>query len=134
MRHFVILGKPIPQKQTRFARGRAYDPSAKDKKALQDYFIKAMDELDEKMYEGRVWVTLHFEFTPPKSLSRTEQNRRIYQPVPHIVKPDVDNLAYLVTNAMKGIVYKDDSQIVSMTISKAYSFEDKTLVIVHGEQ
>lgn len=45
-------------------------------------------------------------------------------------RPDFDNLAYLVTNALKGIVYVDDSQVVDCHIRKRYSQNPRTLIYV----
>ena len=36
-------------------------------------------------------------------------------------KPDLDNIAKAVLDSLNGIAYKDDSQIVSMVVSKKYS-------------
>ncbi len=36
-------------------------------------------------------------------------------------KPDCDNLAKVICDALNGIAYYDDSQIVEITISKYYS-------------
>lgn len=39
-------------------------------------------------------------------------------------RPDVDNLAYGVTNALTGVIWPDDSQIVDQHIFKRYADED----------
>ena len=41
--------------------------------------------------------------------------------VPCCTKPDFDNIAKLVSDALNGIAYKDDSQIHSATVSKMYA-------------
>ena len=127
---FEISGKPIPQKQTRFARGRAYDPSAKDKKRIQDQLRKAMGDLAP--LARPVHVTIMFYFSPPKSLS-TRQKKRLIENQWHVKKPDIDNLAYLVTNALKGIVIRDDSQIVTLALTKGYGEHDHTFIYVREE-
>lgn len=45
-------------------------------------------------------------------------------------RPDVDNLFKTVTDAMSGILYKDDKQIVSATIEKWYSEEPRLEVYI----
>lgn len=47
-----------------------------------------------------------------------------------VVKPDIDNLAYLVTNALKGIVYKDDNQVCEQHCYKVYDDMPRTEIIV----
>ena len=36
-------------------------------------------------------------------------------------KPDADNIAKAVCDALNGIAYKDDSQVVDLTVRKYYS-------------
>jgi Holliday junction resolvase RusA-like endonuclease len=36
-------------------------------------------------------------------------------------KPDLDNLAKSVLDALNGVIYQDDSQIVSLHMTKVYS-------------
>jgi len=40
---------------------------------------------------------------------------------PPTTRPDIDNLAYVVTNAMKHMFYWDDSQIVDLNLKKRYA-------------
>jgi Holliday junction resolvase RusA-like endonuclease len=40
--------------------------------------------------------------------------------VQHIKKPDLDNFVKAVKDALKGLVYRDDSQIVRLAASKDY--------------
>ncbi len=47
-----------------------------------------------------------------------------------IKRPDIDNLAYMITNAMKGLFYEDDSQIVDLLLHKRYAEETRTVVKV----
>ena len=48
--------------------------------------------------------------------------------IQHIVRPDVDNCGYLITNAMKKIIYNDDSQVVDLYLHKRYGDVEKTTV------
>ncbi|MEQ2712194.1 RusA family crossover junction endodeoxyribonuclease, partial [Hominisplanchenecus faecis] len=38
-------------------------------------------------------------------------------------KPDSDNIAKVVLDALNGIAYHDDTQIIKLTITKAYKEE-----------
>ena len=40
-------------------------------------------------------------------------------------KPDLDNIAKAVLDSLNGIAYKDDSQIVTLSISKQYSLQPR---------
>ena len=52
----------------------------------------------------------------------------------HCVKPDLDNLERLVLNAMTGLVYKDDCQVVWLSSIKRYArnCEPRTEVTIRG--
>jgi len=39
----------------------------------------------------------------------------------HTVKPDVDKLARALLDALTGLLWRDDAQVVSLTITKAYA-------------
>ena len=41
--------------------------------------------------------------------------------ISHTKKPDLDNLVKLVLDAYNGVLYDDDSQIISLSLSKMYS-------------
>ena len=49
-----------------------------------------------------------------------------------IKKPDVDNVAKIILDSISGIVYKDDKQIVKLTVSKKYSDTPKVEVKIYN--
>ena len=49
-----------------------------------------------------------------------------------IKKPDVDNVAKIILDSISGIVYKDDKQIVKLTVSKKYSDIPKVEVKIYN--
>jgi Holliday junction resolvase RusA-like endonuclease len=46
-------------------------------------------------------------------------------------KPDLDNVAKAVLDALNGVVYEDDKQVIRLVIEKSYSFEPRVEVYVH---
>jgi Holliday junction resolvase RusA-like endonuclease len=48
-------------------------------------------------------------------------------------KPDIDNVAKCFLDAMNGIVYKDDSQVVSLHVTKEYGTVGMVEVMVREE-
>lgn len=46
-------------------------------------------------------------------------------------KPDLDNVAKAVLDALNGVVYEDDKQVIRLVIEKSYSFEPRIEVYVH---
>jgi Holliday junction resolvase RusA-like endonuclease len=46
-------------------------------------------------------------------------------------KPDLDNVAKAVLDALNGVIYLDDKQVVRLVAEKKYSFEPRVEVYVH---
>lgn len=135
MYRFTLSGNPIPQKRTRFTcKGgtpHAYDPN---KKELEMIRWQVRPFAPKEPIAGPVSLSMIFYMPIPKSVSkaaRDQMRRRIMLPV---TKPDVDNMAYLLTNALKGIVYVDDSQVVEQHIYKVYDDLPRTEIVVKAIQ
>jgi Holliday junction resolvase RusA-like endonuclease len=60
-------------------------------------------------------LAMHLEFYLPRGVSLP---KRV---VHHVTKPDVSNLCKAVEDALCGVIYRDDKQIVSLTVEKRYS-------------
>ena len=63
----------------------------------------------------------------PTSYSKKKRNDCIGQPYNH--KPDADNIAKAVLDALNGLAYKDDNQIVKLDVEKMYDEEVDRLEI-----
>ena len=48
-------------------------------------------------------------------------------------KPDCDNIAKIVLDALNGIAYHDDSQVVELVVQKRYSENARVEVVLWGE-
>jgi Holliday junction resolvase RusA-like endonuclease len=47
-------------------------------------------------------------------------------------KPDIDNIEKIIFDALNGIAYNDDSQIVSCWADKFYSTVPRVEVVIYG--
>ena len=45
-------------------------------------------------------------------------------------KPDADNIAKVVCDALNGVAYKDDTQIVSLHIKKSYTADEPRVEVM----
>jgi Holliday junction resolvase RusA-like endonuclease len=118
---------PKPQKQTQFSSRRAYDPSKQVKLAIQ-WQIRPYAPREPLTTPLSVDITFYLPI--PKGTAKLLKSQMINQTVYPIKRPDIDNLAYIVTNAMKEIVYADDSQVVDLILHKRYSEKPKTVIKV----
>lgn len=128
---FEINQPPVPQKQTQFIARKGYcrgiDPSKLDKQQIQ---WQIRPYAPSQLYEGPVQLDLTFYMPIPKGTSKPKTTQMINGVIFPIKRPDLDNLSYLIVNAMKGIIYEDDSQIVDLNLHKRYGDAPKTVVKV----
>lgn len=75
---------------------------------------------------GPVIVELSFFLKAPQRLFRLTD----VAVEPHTKKPDVDKLARAILDAMTGVLYADDSQVISLTVGKWYSRDPRVEVAV----
>ena len=126
---FEIHSPPEVQKQTRFRRAGEkiikYDPSQKAKEQIQ---WQMKPYAPSEPFSGPIKVHLTFYLPIPKATSKVKRRQMVNGVILPFKRPDLDNLAYLITNAMKTIIYVDDSQIVDAHNHKRYGEEPKTVV------
>lgn len=60
-------------------------------------------------------------FSIPKNVNKEKRRLMISGDIRPKKKPDYDNIAKIITDALNGVAYKDDAQIVSAEIHKRYS-------------
>lgn len=78
---------------------------------------------DEPMHLGPVRLEIAFYFSRPKSHYGTGKNAdrmKATAPSYHTKKPDCTKLTRALEDALTGLAWKDDSQVVSQIIDKGY--------------
>jgi Holliday junction resolvase RusA-like endonuclease len=66
--------------------------------------------------EGPVWLTIEAHFAWPRSWSAAKREANRW----HTARPDYDNIAKIVSDALSGIAWLDDSQAASASVHKLY--------------
>ena len=111
---------PVPKGRPRFTRtGHAFT----DKKTLQaEAAIRnaALAEWGKKPFEGAVELIIQFTFKKPKSNKKNL----------HTQRPDLDNCAKLVSDAINGVAFVDDSQVISLACTKGWGETGKIVLVV----
>ena len=62
----------------------------------------------------------------PNAISKTERKRRLTGESLPVVKPDIDNYVKAILDALNGVAFKDDSQIIALNAKKLYSDKPRT--------
>lgn len=124
MIRFTVYGQPRPQSRPRFyRRGNFVGTYDKDKDDKKNFAQVSSEYSPHKPFEGAVIVTIDFYLKRPKGHYGTGRNKdrlKPSAPTKHIKKPDIDNFGKLVIDALTGLFYVDDSQIIELNISKQY--------------
>lgn len=129
---FIVNGNPTPQGDLAAGpHGRLYHKNAKLKpwreqvaaaaqSAMLGHWRKRKHELPERipMFTGPVEVQIRFVLRRPTSAPKLKD-------VPAIKKPDVDKLMRAVLDAITGIVYTDDAQVVEIACGKRLAYYDE---------
>jgi len=135
---FTIPGEPVPKGRPRFARRGnftvAYTP---EKTASYENLVKikaAEAMTGRSMIEGAVSVTVNFHTVPPASWSKKKRLAALAGDVLPTSKPDIDNCLKGIFDAMNSIVWLDDKQACSVTVTKRYAESANTLIHVEAIQ
>ena len=124
MIRLIIPGEVVPQLRPKFSRKggfiQVYDPAkCRDYK---DHVRKlAMQQYKGKPIEGPVAVKILVHRYTPQSFGKTKIAMALAGALRPTTKPDLDNLCKGIVDALKGIVWRDDAQIVKLEIEKWYS-------------
>lgn len=121
----VQLAGPVVAKDRARNDGRSNrlytpDATARYAKRLRDQAMLAMRGKGAPM-TGPVAARVVVSIEPPSSWSRRRKDRAIQGAIAPTVKPDFDNFQKNIYDALNGIVYCDDGQIVEATIRKVYA-------------
>ena len=121
----VVAGDPQGKGRPRFSsRGgfvKAYTPAkTKNYEDTIRESARATMQSNEPL-KTPVSVYLTAVFPVPKSYSKKRTEDCLEGLEKPIKKPDIDNLAKSVLDGMNGVIFKDDSQIVSLHCTKVYS-------------
>lgn len=86
-----------------------------------------------KALEGEIKATIEAYLEIPKSASKTKRAQMEKGIINPTKKPDSDNIAKSILDALNGIAYKDDSQIVELTVKKLYADKPYVRVTLEGD-
>lgn len=122
--------EPVPWSPSRVSKFGTYDPKEKDKRAIR-YLIR--QNFHEPIMEGYVHVVLMFGFSVPKSASKKKRAQMLAgEIIP--TRCDCTNLQKLLEDCLKGIVFKDDRMVESISSKKMYSHKPFMMALVYTNE
>lgn len=122
---FVVPGCPVPKGRPRLGRGHTYTPK---RTAEAENVVRSVAQLAEVIpLVGSIVMTLDFFLPIPKQWAKAKTQSAMLGTI-RPGRPDLDNLAKTVMDALNEIAFTDDSQIVELVCRKWYSIEPRTVV------
>ena len=92
------------------------------------YQLCAHDRMFERGVPISIEITARFE--PPGSESKKRKGLMLSGQIRHTKRPDVDNISKIVMDALNGIAWHDDSQVISILARKQYDEEAGVDVVI----
>jgi Holliday junction resolvase RusA-like endonuclease len=125
---FTIAGEPVPQPRPRVSTAggfaRAYVPKEHPVHAYRKAIAEAADEAGLVAQDEPLNVVIDAVFQRPKS----HMNKAGVKPTaPRLPRPDVDNLAKAVLDALQDVM-GDDTNVARLVVEKSYGTEARTTV------
>lgn len=121
MESFTVYGEPQGKARPRHSQGHTYTP-----KETREYEERVRNSYKSKCksFYGKgteLTVTITAYFSIAKSTSKKSLPAMLAGTVRPTKRPDLDNIAKIILDALNGTAYHDDSQVVVLNISKRYA-------------
>jgi len=137
MVRFMVLGTPVPKGRPRFAR-RGKFVSTYSPKTTVDYESKVSESAKLAMgasepLETPVGAYIYITLPVPASYSKKRTEACLSGEERPTKKSDIDNYCKAIFDGMNGIVFVDDSLVVSLHATKVYGTIGMVEVMVKEE-
>ena len=73
-------------------------------------------------------MTIRADYEIPKSFSKKKQIEALNGILRPTTKPDLDNIAKVVCDALNKVAYHDDNQVIELNVTKFYSKQPKLVI------
>ena len=132
---FTVYGEPVAQGRPRATtingRVKMYDP--KKSSEYKNYIrLVASQHAPKELLDGPLQLDVKIYKPTLKSFSKKRKALAEQGLLRPTTKPDVDNYIKAIKDALKNVIWKDDSQVVDLQVSKFYS--EKPRIEVKIEQ
>lgn len=121
---FWVPGVPVGKQRPRVTAHGTFTPvRTKDYERLigRCYCAKADVRREEYVCPVKMMITVYV--APPKSMTKSMRERALRNDFAPTKKPDIDNIAKSVLDALNGLAYADDKQVCDLCVRKLYGDE-----------
>lgn len=119
---FTVKGEPQGKGRPRFTRiGKPYTPentASYEEKVRLAYW----EQCGMEMAAAGIPLTLEITavFGVPERFSKAVRQKMLAWEILPTKRPDADNIAKIIADALNGVAWHDDAQVTDMTIRKVY--------------
>ena len=122
---FTVPGEPIAKGRARaFVRCGKIGHYTPDKTATYENWVRLFASRamgNKPPVTGAVALTVDAYFSIPRSWPVKKQEDAEVMKIRHLKKPDASNVVKLIEDALNGVVWLDDCQVIQIRASKNYS-------------
>lgn len=146
---FIVNGEPMGKGRPRFStfNGFVRTHTPKDTINYESKVVYAYkSEYKERAFDPHEQIIAHINayYTIPKVCYRFYKRENVTKltkngldmvsgKIRPTKKPDCDNIAKIILDALNGIAYHDDSQVVGLVVTKHYAEEPRVEVELRGQ-
>lgn len=125
-----VPGEAVPQARPRVTRCGTYDPpKCRAYKQKVGLYAKTAMRGKEPL-RGPIKMSVIVYRSIPKSWTKKKKVAAMLDDIYPTTKPDIDNILKGLMDALKGIVWRDDAQVISVEASKEYAEHPRVWVHV----
>lgn len=120
MTQFTIPGEPRGKGRPRFSRGgHAYTDERT--RSYEQLVAMCFGQSGGTLAMGAVRVTINAYYGVAKTDSKRKRAEKLAGVLPPNKKPDIDNLVKIILDALNGVAYMDDAQVVALHAHKHWA-------------
>lgn len=123
--HFHVPGQPVGKGRPRIGKVGAHARMFTPAKTVSYEGLVAhaafLAMRGNGLIDGPVQVHMRLDCQIPASWSAKKQAQAAAGQIRPTTKPDADNVVKAIFDAINGVVWKDDVQVVELSVSKRYS-------------
>ena len=124
----IIYGVPVAKGRPRLGKYGTYTP---EKTVNYETLVKTIYQTEgHPKHDGAIGIIIKAYMPIPKSTSKKQRQQMIDGDIRPTKRPDWDNFGKIVSDALNGIAWDDDSQIIAGTVEKWYAEEPRAEITI----
>ena len=126
---FEVIGTPVAKGRPRLGRFGTYTPS---KTINYENLVKIsyLNTTNDKLYDKAIKIEIWAIFEPTKAERKSKKKYAELIGQPYTKRPDIDNIAKSILDALNDVAYDDDSHIAELIVHKLYGEQAKAIISI----